>query len=225
MNHKDESNRRPLATRNLSIMKRIAKWLSNRNVTPNQISLASIAFASVGFVSGVGYSYYPSWLWLLLFLLAIQMRLLCNLFDGMVAIEGSKKTPAGELFNDVPDRIADPLLILGAGFIGASPYAMDLAWAAAILAVLTAYVRVLGVSMGCDADFQGPMAKQHRMALLTVTGIALLVCQYFSIWPQYSLYVMDASLSIMVLGILLTTWKRLRAIYLAKQSSPTQTAE
>lgn len=40
----------------------------------------------------------------------IQCRLLCNLFDGMVAVEGGKSTPSGELFNDIPDRVADPLI-------------------------------------------------------------------------------------------------------------------
>jgi len=40
----------------------------------------------------------------------------CNLLDGMVAIEGGLKTPAGELFNDVPDRISDPLILVGAGY-------------------------------------------------------------------------------------------------------------
>lgn len=33
----------------------------------------------------------------------IQLRLLCNLFDGMVAIEGKRFTKSGELFNEVPE--------------------------------------------------------------------------------------------------------------------------
>jgi len=38
---------------------------------------------------------------------------------------------------------------------------------AAALAILTAYVRVLGVSVGTPQYYLGPMAKQHRMAALT----------------------------------------------------------
>ena len=46
--------------------------------------------------------------------------------------------------------------------------------AAAGLAVLVAYVRELGRATGLPADFGGPMAKQHRMAVLTAAaGISL----------------------------------------------------
>lgn len=100
----EEKNRRPLAVRELNFTKRIAVWLSQKQITPNQISLMSIAFALLGFVILAVFHYYPTPLWLILAALSIQARLLCNLFDGMVAVEGGKKTPAGELFNDVPDR-------------------------------------------------------------------------------------------------------------------------
>ncbi len=40
--------------------------------------------------------------------LVVGVALLANLFDGMVAVEGGLGTPSGILFNDFPDRIADP---------------------------------------------------------------------------------------------------------------------
>ena len=45
-------------------------------------------------------------------------------------------------------------------------YGALLGWSAAVLAVLTAYVRVLGASLGTTHQFIGPMAKPHRMALV-----------------------------------------------------------
>lgn len=45
----------------------------------------------------------------------MQSRLLCNLFDGMVAIEGGKKSANGDLYNDMPDRFADALFIIPVG--------------------------------------------------------------------------------------------------------------
>lgn len=216
MEHEDEANRRPLAVRSLSVTKRIAVWLSKKNITPNQISLMSMLFAGSGLAFAAGYYYFPSPIWLILFPLAIQLRLLCNLFDGMVAVEGGKKTPAGELFNDVPDRIADPLLIIAAGLIAQSQIAMPLAWVSALLAVLTAYVRVLGVSMGCEADFRGPMAKQHRMALLTFVSLLMFVDQLFVLLPAYSFYAMDMALVAMAVGCVITVWRRLSGIYAAK---------
>ena len=110
-------NRRPLKIRDQRIMTRFAAWLSQRSVTPNQISVLSVLFALAGAValvySGQQLGGARS-IWLVIAALCIQLRLLCNLFDGMVAMEGGKQTPAGELFNDVPDRIADPLLLAGA---------------------------------------------------------------------------------------------------------------
>ena len=59
----------------------------------------------------------------------IQCRLLCNLFDGMVAVEGGKKTNSGELFNDIPDRIADPLILVSAGYaVHMVAYGAELGW-------------------------------------------------------------------------------------------------
>lgn len=168
----DKNNaRRPLKVRELRAAKEIARYLSGKKITPNQISVASVGFAAlaalsfflssrVGVSSSVG-----------LFLLAgvfIQLRLLCNLFDGMVAVEGGKSTPSGELFNDIPDRVADPLILVTAGYgITMVEWGPELGWCAGLVAVMTAYVRTLSASIGAPVDFGGPMAKQHRMALLT----------------------------------------------------------
>lgn len=100
--------------------------------------------------------------------LCIQARLLCNLFDGMVAIEGGKKSAAGAIFNELPDRISDTLLFLGAGYGAGGVWGATLGWSCALGAMATAYVRLLGVSAGLTHDFAGPLAKQQRMAALTL---------------------------------------------------------
>ena len=102
----------------------------------------------------------------------IQLRLVCNLLDGMVAVEHGKGGPAGPIWNELPDRIADALFLVGAGYfadLAGFSLGAPLGWAAAVLAVLTAYVRELGRGLGLPADFSGPMAKPHRMAALTLT--------------------------------------------------------
>ena len=103
-------------------------------------------------------------------IVCIQMRLVCNLLDGMVAVEGGKGSPAGVIYNDAPDRVADVLILVGAGYSGAGEpgvvkiFAMlPLGWCAACVALGTAYVRTLGASLMGVHDFRGPMAKQHRM--------------------------------------------------------------
>nr|WP_108169998.1 CDP-alcohol phosphatidyltransferase family protein [Thaumasiovibrio occultus] len=209
------SQRRPLAVRRLSLIKRIASTLADKNITPNQVSLLSMGFALLGGVFALGYHVWPSAAWLLLFALAIQGRLLCNLFDGMIAVEGGKQTPGGELFNDLPDRISDPLFIVAASLFTASALGIALAVIVSFLAIMTAYIRVLGTSMGCAADFRGPMAKQHRMALLTVTAVIMSIDRAFALLPTFGVYLMDFALVLMLLGSLVTCWRRLRAIYLS----------
>ena len=161
------TNRRPLASRDTRWARALSVWLVRRRVSPNGISVAGMAFATLG---AAGYLLSgSSWLLrLLLFILAaasIQARLVCNLLDGMVAIEGGLKGRAGGLFNEAPDRYADFVLLAAAGIAAGNP---ALGWIAAAAAVLTAYVRALGASLDHEQDFCGPMAKQQRMFFLTV---------------------------------------------------------
>jgi phosphatidylglycerophosphate synthase len=156
-----DDNRRPIKTRSAGWAQRITDRLVERNISPNQISLASIGFALAGALAlladnGVVGS--------ICCVVGIQLRLLCNLFDGMVAIEGGKKSDIGSLYNEFPDRIADTLLIVGLGYATGHS---ELGEFAALAAALTAYVRVFGGSIGLKQNFMGPMAKQHRMAVMT----------------------------------------------------------
>ena len=77
----------------------------------------------------------------------IQMRLLCNLFDGMVAVEGGHKTKSGEIYNELPERFADVFILVGAGNAWMRvEWGPLLGWLCAVLALLTAYVRALGAA-------------------------------------------------------------------------------
>jgi len=139
----------------------------------------------------------------------VQLRLLCNLFDGMVAVEGGKKTKSGEVYNDFPDRIADAFVLVGAGHAAPSfPGAVELGWAAALLAVTTAYVRTLGGSFGLRQDFIGPMAKQHRMAVVTGAALLAAVEAVLGMPPR----VLPAALVVIVVGCMVTIVRRLGRI-------------
>jgi phosphatidylglycerophosphate synthase len=163
------TDRRPIAARNLPFFQKLAVRMAKAGVSANAISVSGAVAAIIG-GGALGLTVYttPLWtrvLWLLAALCA-QLRLQANLLDGMVAIAGGKASAVGELYNEVPDRISDPALLIGLGYaIGGIPW---LGWLAALLAVLTAYIRVLGKSAGAGSDFRGPMAKQQRMFVLTV---------------------------------------------------------
>ena len=157
-----KENRRPIEARSANWAQKSAQFLANTNISPNQISIASMFFSAIG---AYLLMLYPNPAGFVGCALAIQARLACNLLDGMVAVEGGKKSPLGQIYNEFPDRIADSLLIAALGYCIGMPV---LGWFGALAAALTAYVRVFGGSLGLPQDFRGPMAKQHRMAVITV---------------------------------------------------------
>jgi phosphatidylglycerophosphate synthase len=177
--------------------------LIRANISPNTISLLSIAAASVGAVlllcipRSVGA--------LLGAALCVQLRLLCNLLDGMVAIDGQRQSPVGALYNEIPDRIADSLLIVALGYAIHWPM---IGWLGALAAAVTAYVRVLGGSLKLPQDFRGPMAKPQRMAVLTAACVIGAAEQYF--WGSQWALVTAAWL--IALGSMLTCVTRTVAI-------------
>jgi phosphatidylglycerophosphate synthase len=93
-------------------------------------------------------------------------RLWCNMLDGMVAIASGKASWRGEILNDLPDRISDVLIFAGVAQGGLNGSASG--YGAAIFAVLTAYVGMLGQAVGVQREFSGLMSKQWRMVTLHI---------------------------------------------------------
>ena len=210
----DLDNRRPLKSRSWAWAGWLSARLARSGVRPNGISAISVGFAAVGgalfMLSGTAEGWGRSAA-LVLAVACIQLRLLCNLLDGMVAIEQGLATPTGPIWNELPDRVADLFLLVGAGY-GAQAagfqVAGSLGWSCAALALLTAYVRELGRGLGQPADFSGPMAKPQRMFALTITGLAAAVEPLWG-WNGEILLI---GLGVIAAGTLVTVWKRTRKL-------------
>jgi phosphatidylglycerophosphate synthase len=169
--------RRPIASRERALSKRVASWLAARHVSPNAISLAGML---AGIAAGAAFAatMFDGWqiVGFLAAALLMQLRLLANMLDGMVAVQTARASPIGELFNEVPDRVSDAAILIGAGYaVGSSP---ELGYLAACVALFVAYVRAEGKVAGAHQEFCGPMAKQHRMFTLTFA------CLYAALAPR-----------------------------------------
>ncbi len=197
-----DDNRRPIAARNTGWARRLSATLARSSITPNQISVLSIFFAAIG---AAMLAWVPVPGGLVLAAVCIQLRLVCNLLDGMVAMEGGRKTATGALYNEFPDRVADSLLIVALGYGCGLPW---LGWLGALLAALTAYVRLAGGSLELVQDFRGPMAKQHRMAVLT----AACVIGAIEGWLHGSRWALLVAAGVIATGALLTCITRSLAI-------------
>ncbi len=216
MNDADSAaNRRPLKTRGWSFFQRLADWLARVGVSPNVISVTSVVFACGAGVTLAATSLVERDVLVRVFWLAsaifIQLRLIANLLDGMVAIEGGRKSAVGELYNEVPDRLADPAILIGAGFaLGGNPY---LGMFAAIVALFVAYVRAMGTSVGVGQVFLGPMAKPQRMAVLTMACVYCVVMpdSWQPLWYN-QLGIMSGALILIIAGGAITAIRRLLRI-------------
>ena len=175
-------DRRPLKSRGAAWARGLAAGLARQGARPDLISAASVVFALAGaaaFWASADAAGGSRAALLIGAGVCVQLRLLANLLDGMVAVEHGRGGPLGPVWNEVPDRIADVLFLVGAGYAlrHASPDPGPLlGWLAAVLAVLTAYIRELGRGLGLESDFAGPGAKPHRMAALTA-GCLLAACE------------------------------------------------
>ena len=178
MSDNNEGSRRPLASRDAGWARSVAHWIAGTPLTPNAISMLSMVFAAA---AGLALVFLPGSdgstriLILVVVIAGCQLRLLCNLFDGMVAIEGGKRMADGAFWNEFPDRISDIIIFPCMGLAAGVPW---LGWAAAALAVLTSYIRELGSANGLVADFCGPMGKPQRMAAVTVVTLVAIAGEF-----------------------------------------------
>src|SRR5688572_28631214 len=218
MSKKSENARRPIKVRDSRWAKAAAGALVHVGLRPNVVSILSMVFASGAatcLVLSANAEPYVRGTALVAAAILVQLRLLCNLLDGLMAIEGGLKSSMGEVYNDLPDRVSDILILIGAGYAdSALQWSVELGWTAALLAILTAYVRVLGAATGAPHDFRGPMAKQHRMNLIAIA------CMVAAFEPSVNLrgHVMFAALAVLCAGCILTIFRRLAHISCALRS-------
>lgn len=201
------TDRRPIASRESGWARGLTRTLSANAITPNQISIASMVFAllaGLALYAGAQAEGEGRLIGLIVGALCCQLRLVCNLMDGLVAVEGGKGRPDGAFWNEAPDRVSDLLILVGLGYGLGQP---ELGWAAATLAISTAYIRELGRAITGENDFSGPMAKPQRMAV--ITGAALLASLAYVLADMWmSDIILLASLWVVAAGSALTALKR-----------------
>ncbi len=208
--------RRTIPQRDTGWARRLARWLQRLGATPNSISIMSVVVSAVGAAALVASAHVgPSGRIALLLVAALAppLRLLSNMLDGMLAVEGGMQSATGDLYNEVPDRISDVLLIAAAGYAVATfPGAVTLGWVAATLAVLTAYVRSLGAAQGLSNHFEGPLSKPRRMWLLDASILLTAAEPLTQTWGVPPGAVMMIGLGLISVGSLATVIIRLRHI-------------
>jgi len=158
----EPTSRRPIAR----IFRRTAKGATalclRLNISPDLISYFSIVAAATAALCFLK-SREEQWL-LIVAPLFCGFRLWCNMLDGMVALASGRASRRGEIVNDLPDRVSDVMIFIGAAHSGWMQPLFGY-WAA-LMSLGTAYVGTLGQAVGGPREFSGWMSKPWRMVVL-----------------------------------------------------------
>ena len=152
-------DRRAIPQRSSRWASRAADLLARARLTPNQLSVGSVLVSVAGAGALLASADAPAGARAALLIVAAvcaPVRLLLNMLDGMLAVEKGLRSPTGELFNEVPDRIADVVFLAAAGYAAGMP---ALGWTAASLALLTAYVAVAETHTCCTGPAGGALQR------------------------------------------------------------------
>ena len=208
MSRYEPTSRRPIA----DLFRRTAHMATalclRWKIHPDAISYASMGFA---LVAAICFWKAGANVWLLLIApLFCYLRLWCNMLDGMVALASGKASARGEILNDLPDRVSDVIIFAGVAHSGLlNPF---LAYWAAIFALLTAYVGVLGQAVGVRREFGGVMSKPWRVVMLHLGAWITLACLWWNGGAARfgTLTVLDWTCALIIAGCLQTIAVRLR---------------
>ena len=178
-----------------------------RGIHPDLVSYTSIVAAA-----GAGVCFWLSQSAPALLILAVgfcYLRLWLNMLDGMVALASGKASRKGEIVNDLPDRISDAIVFVGAAHSGLC-HPLGGYWVA-IVALLVAYVGITGQAVGVRREYSGLMAKPFRMVVLHVGAWITLG---FIWWGEGrieygGLTVLDWTYLVIIAGCVQTIWIRL----------------
>jgi phosphatidylglycerophosphate synthase len=210
--------RRPIAGLFRRTAESAVRFCLRAGIHADAVSYGSIVVSAAAAVSFLQ-SGQAAWL-LIPAALLCYLRLWLNMLDGMVALASGKASLRGEILNDLPDRISDVLIFVGAAHSGFC-HPLTGYWAA-ILALLTAYVGTLGQAVGVRREFSGLMSKPWRMVALHVGSWILLADLWWAGWTSsWRLSILDWTHLVIIAGCLQTITVRLARILRAlKQRSP-----
>ncbi|MDP9193437.1 MAG: hypothetical protein M3P06_17220 [Acidobacteriota bacterium] len=137
-------------------------------IHPDVFSYASILAAGVAGILFWQSARHPKYL--ILGVAFAFLRLWLNMFDGMVAVAAGKASKKGEIINDLPDRISDIVIFIG---MAHSSWCHRLpGYWVVIMALLVAYVGLMGQAVGVQREFSGIMSKPWRIVVLSIGAVA-----------------------------------------------------
>lgn len=155
------------------LVSRLAQW----GVTANQVTVAGMLI-SVAVGSWLVIAENKVWFWLIPAWLFIRMAM--NAIDGMLAREFNQQSILGAYLNELGDLVSD--IALFAPFLWVAPFQPHWMGLIIVLALLTEFAGLLGLSVGASRRYDGPMGKSDRALLFGILGGWLAVNGFLPEW-------------------------------------------
>jgi CDP-diacylglycerol--glycerol-3-phosphate 3-phosphatidyltransferase len=153
-----------------SLLRPLARRLCAAGVTANAVTLAALVGSMV--VGGVVWRDAPAMPLLYLLLPAwLAVRMALNAIDGMLAREFGQQSRLGAYLNELCDVISDAALYLSLSAVPGVP--AWLPWLLVVAAALAEYAGVLGLMVGAQRRYDGPMGKSDRAFVVGAVGLLL----------------------------------------------------
>jgi hypothetical protein len=161
-------------------IKNITTRLVTKGITPNEIALSSMVFAQVAsFAFLLAFCFNSIWFTsccLIIAIIGILLRLLCNVLVDMVEKEGGVHSPFSVVYHTFADRYSDVVIYLGMGYglwmFGWSAY---VGWAAALCAVINAYIDLFVKVYRLKQTFSDLITKLQPIILVIVTLLTFII--------------------------------------------------
>ncbi|WP_376710919.1 CDP-alcohol phosphatidyltransferase family protein [Pseudochrobactrum lubricantis] len=155
------------------LVSRLAQW----DVTANQVTIAAMLISvAVGLWLVIAEN--KIWFWLIPVWLFIRMAM--NAIDGMLAREFNQQSILGAYLNELGDLVSD--IALFAPFLWVAPFQPHWMGLIIVLALLTEFTGLLGLSIGASRRYDGPMGKSDRALLFGILGGWLAVDGFLPEW-------------------------------------------
>lgn len=168
------------------LVSRLAQW----GVTANQVTIAAMLI-SVAVGSWLVIAENKIWFWLIPVWLFIRMAM--NAIDGMLAREFNQQSALGAYLNELGDLVSDIALFMP--FLWVAPFQPHWMGLIIVLALLTEFAGLLGLSIGASRRYDGPMGKSDRALLFSILGGWLAVDGFL---PQWMVWLQPLLIALLV---------------------------
>lgn len=150
-----------------ALLRPLTAALARSGVTANQVTLAAaVVSVSVGlFIAWRAPQRWP----FLLVPLWMFLRMALNAIDGMLAREFGQKSRLGAYLNELTDVVSDSSLYLPFAFL--PPFSPLWTGVVIVLAVVSEFAGVLGLTVGASRRYDGPTGKSDRAFVFGALGL------------------------------------------------------